>query len=119
AGEVARHEVDAVGQVLPRAGNALHIRLAAQPAFGADLAGHARDLGGERAELVHHRVDDVFDLQNFAADIDSDLLRQVTRGDGGRHFRHVAELHGEVAGHGVDAVGQVLPRTGHAFDIGL
>ena len=31
----------------PGAGDALDLRLAAEPAFGADLAGDARDLGGE------------------------------------------------------------------------
>src|SRR5207247_5571340 len=58
AGQIARHRVDAVGQVLPRARHALHLGLAAELAFRADLANHARDLGGERAELVHHAVDD-------------------------------------------------------------
>ena len=42
-------EVHAVGQVLPRAGDALHVGLAAELAFGADLARHARHFGGERA----------------------------------------------------------------------
>ena len=38
----AGHEVDVVGQVLPGAGDALHLRLAAELAFGADFARHAR-----------------------------------------------------------------------------
>ncbi len=42
-------EVDVVGQVLPRAGDTAHLGLAAELAFGADLARHARDLGGEGA----------------------------------------------------------------------
>ena len=37
-GEVAGQEVDVVGEVLPGAGDALHVGLAAQLAFGADLA---------------------------------------------------------------------------------
>ena len=37
-----------VGQVLPGAGDALHVGLAAELAFGAHLAGHARHFGGER-----------------------------------------------------------------------
>ena len=41
-GQVGRHEVDVVGQVLPGAGDAGHLRLAAELAFGADLARHAR-----------------------------------------------------------------------------
>ena len=40
-GEVGRHQVDVVGEVLPRAADARHLRLAAELAFGADLARHA------------------------------------------------------------------------------
>ena len=40
-------EVDVVGQVLPGAGDARHLRLAAEPALGADLARDARHLAGE------------------------------------------------------------------------
>ena len=46
-GQVRRHEVDVVGQVLPGAGDARHLRLAAELAFGADFARHARHFGGE------------------------------------------------------------------------
>ena len=56
-------EVHRVGQVLPRAGHALHVGLAAELAFGADLARHARHLRRERRELVHHRVDGVLQLR--------------------------------------------------------
>ena len=47
-GQVAGHEVHVVGQVLPGAGHARHLGLAAELALGADLAGHARHFGGER-----------------------------------------------------------------------
>src|SRR6185503_19475988 len=91
-GEVAGHGVDGVRQVLPRAGDAGHFRLPAQLAVGADLAGHARDLGSERAELVHHRVDGVLELEHLALDVDGDLLGQVAGGDGGGDGRDVASL---------------------------
>ena len=48
AGEVRRHRVHVVGEVLPRAGDAGHLRLAAELAFGADLARHARHLARRR-----------------------------------------------------------------------
>ena len=118
-GEVAGHRVDAVGQVLPGAGDARHLRLAAELAVGADLARHARHLGGEGVELIDHRVDGLLQLQDLAADVDGDLLRQVALGDGGRHLGDVAHLAGQVAGHGVDAVGQVLPGAGDAAHHGL
>ena len=83
--------------------------------FGTDFAGHARHFRGERAELIDHRVDGVLQLQELAAHVDRDLLRQVAVGHGGRHFGDVADLAGQVAGHRVHAVGQVLPRAGDAF----
>ena len=43
------HAVDGVGEVAPRAADARDLRLAAELAFGADLARDAGDLGGERA----------------------------------------------------------------------
>jgi hypothetical protein len=76
-GEVVGHCVDVVGQVLPGAGHALHVRLAAEAALGADLAGDARDLVRERGELVDHRVDRVLQLENLAADVNGDLPREI------------------------------------------
>ncbi len=118
-GEVARHRVDAVGQVLPGAGDAGHVGLAAELAFGADLARDARDLAGEGVELVHHGVDRFLQLKDFARHVDRDLLRQVALGDRGRDFGDVADLTGQVRGHRVDAVGQVLPGAGDAAHLGL
>ena len=112
AGEVAGHGVDVVGQVLPRAGDARHLRLSAEFSFGADLARHARHFAGEAVELVDHRVDRFLQLQDLAAHVDRDLLRQVAAGDGGRHIGNVAHLGRQVAGHRVHVVGQVLPRAG-------
>ena len=118
-GQVRRHRVDRVGQILPGAGDAAHHRLAAELAFGADLARHARHFAGEGVELVHHGIDGVFQLENFAAHVDRDLLRQVARGDGGRDFGDVADLRRQVRGHRVDRVGQVLPGAGNAEHVGL
>src|SRR5215204_2765368 len=38
----------------------------------SDLAGNARDFGGECVELVHHRVDGVFQLEDFALHVHRD-----------------------------------------------
>ena len=54
-----------------------HVGLAAQLALGAHLAGHAGHLGGERAELIHHRVDGVLELEDLALHLHRDLLREV------------------------------------------
>ena len=112
--EVAGHEVDVVGEVLPRAGDARHLRLTAELAVGADLARDARHFRGEGVELVDHRVDGVLQLENLAAHVDGDLARQVAARDGRRHLRDVAHLVGQVAAHRVHRVGEVLPGAGDA-----
>src|SRR4029077_10801520 len=113
-GQVGGHEVDVVGQVLPCTGDAGHLGLAAELAFSADLARHARHFGGKRVELVHHGVDGVLQLQNFAPHVDGDLARKVAARDGGRHVGDVAHLRGQVAAHRIHRVGQILPGAGHA-----
>ena len=96
-----------------------HLRLPAEPALAAHLAGHPGDLVGERRQLVHHRVDGVLQLQDLAAGVHVDLLRQVTLGHRGGHLGDVADLGGEVARHRVDRVGEVLPGAGDAGHLGL
>src|SRR6266581_3773799 len=50
-------------------------RLPAELPLGADFARDARHLGGERPELVDHRVDRVLQLQDLALHVHGDLLR--------------------------------------------
>ena len=45
----------------------LHLGLAAELAFGADLARDARHLAGEGVELIDHRVDGLLQLEDLAA----------------------------------------------------
>src|SRR5262249_29586272 len=117
-GEVRGHDVDVVGQVLPRAADAFDLRLTAKLSFGPDLLRDARDLRCERVQLIYHLVDDVRDLEDLPLDVDGDLLAEVAIGDGGRHLGDVAQLNGEVGRHRVDVVGKVLPRAVDAFDVG-
>src|SRR5207249_3255028 len=116
-GQVAGHRVDGIGEVFPGAGHVADVGLAAELALGADLARDARDLGGERAELVDHRVDSVLELEHLAADVDGDLAGQIAVGDGGGDLGDVADLGGEVAGHRVDRVGEVFPGPGHVANV--
>ena len=85
-------QVDVLGQVAPRAGDALDLGLAAELALGADLARDARDLVGERRQLVDHRVDGVLQLEDLALRVDRDLLRQVAVGHRRRDLGDVAHL---------------------------
>src|SRR5688500_8511651 len=81
-GQVTGHGVHTVGQVFPCSGDTGDDRLAAELAVGADLAGDAGDFGGEGVELIDHGVDGVFELEDFALDVDGDFFRQVAVGDG-------------------------------------
>src|SRR6185295_1028182 len=74
AGEVGRHEVHIIGQILPCTPDAQHHSLATEPALGTDFARHTADLRGECVELIDHRIDRVLQLQNLAPHFDSNLL---------------------------------------------
>ncbi len=118
-GQVAGHGVDGVGEILPGAGDAFHFGLSAEFAFGADFARYARNFAGEGIELVDHGVDGVLELQDFAADVHCDLAGQVAIGDGGGDFGDVADLSGQVAGHGVYGIREILPDAADAFHLRL
>ena len=47
------------------------------------------------------------------------LREKIAVGDGGGHLRDVADLSGQVAGHRVHDVRQILPGAGHAAHFGL
>src|SRR5439155_1585708 len=81
--------------------------------------GDAGDLTGKGVELVDHDVDRVLQLADLAADVDGDLLGEIASGDGGRHVRDIANLVGQVAGHEVDVVREVLPDATDAADLRL
>src|SRR4029079_9847355 len=91
-GEVRRHEVHVVGEVLPHTGQTSHVGLPTQFPFGSYFAGHTGHLGGEGAELIHHRINGVLELQNFALHVHRDLLGQVTVGHGRGHSGDVTHL---------------------------
>ena len=91
-GQIAGHNVDAFGQIFPNAADVTNLRLAAELSFGTDLACDTGDFRGETAQLIHHGVDRVFELEDLAADIDRDLLGQVAVGDGDGDIGDVAHL---------------------------
>jgi len=94
-GEVRRHRVDALGQILPHASDAADLCLAAKLAFSADLAGDARHFRGEHVELFDHGVHDFggaqeFALERAAVDVKLHGLQEIALrhcGNGARHFR--------------------------------
>src|SRR5207253_2964809 len=118
-GEVARHDVHVVGQVLPRAGDALHVGLATELAIGTHLTRHTSDFFGERIELVDHRVDGLLELEDLTADVDGDLLGEVALLHGGGDLGDVADLAGQVASHLPYTALFRSPRAGDALHVGL
>ena len=76
-GEIRRHEVHVVGEIFPSARDAVHIGLTAQFSFRTDFFRDASHFRREGVQLVHHHVDRVFQLEDFAFRVDRDLLRQV------------------------------------------
>src|SRR6266852_1095775 len=118
-GEVTGHRVYGVREILPGAGDARHVGLSSQTTFSADLARHACHFASERVELIHHRVDGVFEQEDFAADVHCDFFREVAAGDGCGDFGNIANLTRQVAGHRVDGVGEILPRTANAWNLCL
>ena len=70
-------------------------------------------------QLIDHGVDGVFELEDFALDVDGDFFRQVTVGDRNRHVGDVTDLSGQIAGHGIHAIGQIFPSAGDPGDDGL
>ena len=98
AGQVAGHRVHVVGQVLPRAGDAVHLGLAAELAFGADLARHARHFR-RRTTLSWSTIVLMVFFSSRISPFTSTVifLRQVAAGDRGRHLGDVAHLAGQVA----------------------
>src|SRR4029077_6726789 len=117
ASEVAGHEVHAVGQVFPGAGHTAHICLTAELAFGAHFTSYPGHLRGERAQLIDHRVQSVLQFQNLTTHVHRDLARHVAICNRRGYLGDVAHLCGEITGHHVHAIGEVLPSAGHAFDI--
>src|SRR4029453_2115968 len=87
-------------------------RLATEFALGADFACHTGDFGGKAVQLVDHRIDGVFQLENLPLHVDGDLAGQVATGDRGPPLGDVPAPRRQVGAHGVDRVGQVLPGAG-------
>src|SRR5207253_2526560 len=118
-GQIARHRVDALGEIAPGAGDSRYFRLATELAFGADFARHAGYLGCEGAELIDHRVVRFLPLYRFAANIYGDFAREIAGGDGCGYFGDIADLRRQVSRHRVDAVREIFPGAGDSAHLRL
>ena len=119
-GQIARHGIHVVGEVLPGAGHAGHGRLTAQLAFRADLARHPGHFFGKRAELADHAVHDFGRLQELALersslDLERHGLRQIALRDRTDHTGHLVGGLDEIANQGVDGFNAGRPSAGGAL----
>ena len=78
-GEVGGQQVDVAGEILPGAGRAGHVGLAAEPPFHADFARHVGHLVGEGRERVGHVVDGVGERGDLALGLHGEALASGCR----------------------------------------
>ena len=69
--------------------------------------------------MIDHGVDRVFQLENFATNINRDFLGKIAIGDRSCDVGNVSDLAGKIPRHRVHRVGQILPRPGYSLDLGL
>ena len=117
--QVRGQQVHVAGEVLPGACGARHVGLTAEPSLDADFARDRRHLVGEGRQRLRHVVDRRCEGRHFALRVDGQLLFQVAVGDRRDDLDDAANLFGQVCGHDVDVVGEVLPGAGDAGHAGL
>src|SRR5262249_61242291 len=66
-------------------------------AIGSHLARDARHFASERAELVHHDVECVLELEDFTQHIDCDFARKIALRHGRGEGRSFAQNHSRCA----------------------
>ena len=115
----AAKEVDVAREVLPCAGGARHVRLAAKTPFHPDLAGHGGDLIGENRKRGRHVVDGFGESSDLAFGLHCEILLEVAVRDSSHDLHDAAHLLGEVGRHDVYRVGEVLPGTRNAWHLRL
>ena len=118
-GEVVRHRVDVVREILPRASHIRHLSLSAELALCAYFARHPAHLGGKGVQLIHHGIHGFLELKDLAFHVHCDLARKIAARDGRRHVGDIAHLRGEIRSHRVNVVGEILPCPSHAADLCL
>ena len=100
-------------------GDASHLGLAAELAFGAHFAGDAGHLPAKALSWSTIVLMVFFSSRISPSTSTVIFFGEVAVGDRGGHLGDVAHLRGEVAGHRVHVVGEVLPGAGDALDLGL
>src|SRR5215510_11178639 len=77
------------------------------------------DFSGERPKLIDHRINGVFQFENFAFNVYRDLAGEVSASHGRRDLGDVSDLVREVGAHRIHRVRQILPGAGDSWNDGL
>ena len=117
--EVVGEQVDVIRKILPGSCHTGDLSLRSELPFDADGACHVGDLLGEDAQRVRHAVDRIRERGDLSLRVDLEPLREVTVGDGRHDAGDAADLRREVRGHEIHVVGEILPRSGDPFHVGL
>src|SRR3979411_1657287 len=79
----------------------------------------ARYFAGKPVQLVHHRVKGFFELEDFTANVHRNFSGKIAIRNGCCNFSDVTDLASQVAGHEVNVVSEIVPRSGYAWTLGL
>ena len=115
-GQIARHRVDVVGEVLPGAGHAGHERLPAQLALRADLARHPGHLRREGIKLFHHLVYRSCRAKELSPErmtfrFQRHGLREIALRHRANHPRHLASGADQIVDEFIDRLDIAFPRA--------
>src|SRR5438105_414028 len=88
-----------VTSAMLRTCHATHFSLPTQLPFRTHFAGHARHFSRKRRQLVHHRINRIFQFENFTLHVHRNFLGQVPLRHRRRDRRDVTHLRRQVACH--------------------
>src|SRR5207247_2606394 len=112
-------EIHVVGEILPRSGDLRHLRLSTESSLRTYLTRDTRHFLGESAQLIHHGVHGVLELEDLALHIYDDLAVDMTFRDGAGNVSNAPSLHYTLPLYGIHVVGEILPRSCHARHLRL
>src|SRR6185437_12142368 len=118
-GQVTRHLIHGIGEVLPGSAYPRYVGLATQLTFRSHITGHTRYFGTKRVQLVHHRIDRILQLQDLSFYVHRDLATKVTLRHRGGHLGDVPHLRRKVTRHHVHRVRSVVRGARYTFYRGL
>src|SRR5690606_23178776 len=84
-GQVGCHPIDVAREFPPDPGGVWYLSVATQDSLGADFSSDARHFVCKTRKLIDHGVDGALQVTQLAIRVDSDLFREITRSNRGRH----------------------------------